>query len=146
MKKITLIISFLMLAVLISSNLIAKNQVKETKIMTVTGGKIIGTLSEDSKIAIYKGIPYATPPVENLRWKAPQKVASWDGVKETKNFGASAIQPKQGPFMMWTKEFIIEPETGYSEDCLNLNVWTENNSSNNKKPVIVGSGAKIKLI
>ena len=137
MKKITLIISFLMLAVLISSNLIAKNQVKETKIMTVTGGKIIGTLSEDSKIAIYKGIPYATPPVENLRWKAPQKVASWDGVKETKNFGASAIQPKQGPFMMWTKEFIIEPETGYSEDCLNLNVWTENNSSNNKKPVIV---------
>ncbi len=54
MKKITLIISFLMLAVLISSNLIAKNQVKETKIMTVTGGKIIGTLSEDSKIAIYK--------------------------------------------------------------------------------------------
>jgi hypothetical protein len=62
-------------------------------------------------------------------------VESWDGVKECTEWSASAIQAEQAPFMMWTKEFIIE-DTGYSEDCLYLNVWTGNDDQTDK-PVVV---------
>lgn len=108
-----------------------------TKAIEVDGGKITGTLSSDSKVAIYKGIPYAASPVGELRWKTPQSVNSWNGVKECADFGPSAIQGPQAPFMMWSKEFIIDTSKGYSEDCLNLNVWSETQGATNKRPVIV---------
>ena len=102
----------------------------------VTGGQISGEYNEDGSVAIYRGIPYAAAPVGDLRWKAPQEVEPWDGVRECTEWGASAIQAEQAPFMMWSTEFIIE-DTGYSEDCLTLNVWTSTDSENEKKPVIV---------
>ncbi|MDS0524286.1 carboxylesterase family protein [Clostridium sp. SHJSY1] len=108
-----------------------------TNEIEVEGGKITGTLLSDSKIAIYKGIPYAAPPVGELRWKEPQPVGSWKGVKECIDFGPSGIQQKQIPFMMWSKEFIIDTSKGYSEDCLTLNVWTKTESTASKRPVIV---------
>ncbi len=105
------------------------------KIIEITSGKIFGTYSEkDESVMVYKGIPYAKPPVGNLRWKAPQDVEPWDGIRECVNWGYSAVQTKQEPFMCWSKEFIIE-DTGYSEDCLTLNVWTQEDSEN--LPVIV---------
>lgn len=101
----------------------------------ISNGKILGTYSEEGSVAIYKGIPYAEPPVGDLRWKAPQAAKDWEGVLECTDWGQSAIQPAQSPFWVWTKEFIIE-DTGYSEDCLTLNVWTKEDSVKNK-PVIV---------
>lgn len=103
----------------------------------VDGGKITGALSTDSEVAIYKGIPYAASPVGELRWKAPQPVVPWSGIKECTDFGPSAIQAEQAPFMMWSKEFIIDTSKGYSEDCLTLNVWSKTESTTNKRPVIV---------
>ncbi len=103
--------------------------------IAVTGGEILGTQSQYEDVIVYKGIPYAAPPIGNLRWKAPQPVIPWNGVKECTDWGYSAIQPKQAPFMMWSKEFIIE-DTGYSEDCLTLNVWAKENNEL-KKPVLV---------
>ncbi|MHC1681418.1 MAG: carboxylesterase family protein [Clostridiaceae bacterium] len=144
-KKFIQILSVSMFAILItacSGSPANKNQnssvkLDPTKAIEVDGGKITGTLSTDSNIAIYKGIPYAAPPVGDLRWKAPEPVVAWDGVKECKDFGPSAIQPEQAPFMMWSKEFIIDTTKGYSEDSLSLNLWTKTESTTNKRPVIV---------
>lgn len=107
-----------------------------TSAIEVTGGQITGDYANDDKtVAVYKGIPYAAAPVGDLRWKVPQDVEPWSDVRACTEWGASAIQPEQAPFMMWTKEFIIE-DTGYSEDCLSLNVWAGVDGEADK-PVIV---------
>ncbi|NLU38842.1 MAG: carboxylesterase family protein [Bacteroidales bacterium] len=88
----------------------------------VEGGIIQGTVTED--LTIYKGIPFAAPPVGDLRWKAPQPVQKWEGVKQTVDF---APAPMQGG----------NPASGKSEDCLYLNVWTPAKSAKEKLPVLV---------
>lgn len=105
-------------------------------VIQLDSGKISGVMNEKTKIVSYKGIPYAKPPVGDLRWKPPQSVDSWDGVKVANSFGNSAVQPPQNPFMMWSTEFIISNKN-YSEDCLNLNVWTDSSSTDGNKAVIV---------
>ena len=100
----------------------------------VDGGTIEGTI--EGGIAVYKGIPFAAPPVGELRWKAPQPVVPWDGVRKCDAFGPSPVQGKPVPFMFWTKEFLI-PAEPISEDCLYLNVWAPAKVSDEKLPVIV---------
>ncbi len=107
--------------------------IRQTETVNVAGGKICGY--NENGINIYKGIPYAAPPVGELRWKEPQPPVSWYGVKECIKWEKSPIQMEQKPFYAWTKEFIIE-DTGYSEDCLYLNVWAPEDMCG-KKPVIV---------
>jgi para-nitrobenzyl esterase len=97
-------------------------------------GKIEGYREEN--IRIFKGIPFAAPPVGALRWKAPQPPAAWKGVKKCVAFSASPIQPKPAPFLCWSKEFIAPPAP-LSEDCLYLNVWTGASSASEKRPVFV---------
>lgn len=108
-------------------------ELKITSPVEVSGGKISGY--QQNGVNIYKGIPFAAPPVGDLRWKAPQPVQNWDGVLACTKWSKSPIQEEQKPFFMWTKEFIIE-DTGFSEDCLYLNVWAPEDLSG-KKPVIV---------
>jgi para-nitrobenzyl esterase len=103
-------------------------------VVAVKNGSLRGSVAGD--LAVYKGIPYAAPPVGELRWKAPQPAASWTGVRDATAFGPSAIQPEQAPFMCWSEEFIIDGIAGYSEDCLYLNVWTKT-SGPAKRPVLV---------
>ncbi len=88
----------------------------------VEGGWIQGIV-EDS-LTIFKGIPFAAPPIGDLRWRAPQPVESWNGIKQTIEFAAS---PMQGG----------NPPSGKSEDCLYLNVWTSAKSETEKIPVLV---------
>lgn len=85
-------------------------------------------------IDIFKGIPFAAPPVGDLRWKAPKEHEPWDGVLQTTAFSASPIQSEPKPFRMWSEEFISPPEP-LSEDCLYLNIWSK--QSKEKKPVFV---------
>ncbi len=115
----------------------------------VTGGQITGALSDDGSVAIYKGIPFAAPPVGDLRWKAPQPVESWEGVKECTEFGPVEYQPfkdvsneellQSQPWMQpYTKDFLVnEEEHVADEDCLYLNVWAPAGETEEKKPVIV---------
>ena len=105
-------------------------------IVKTNDGLVSGTMNQDGDVHIFKGIPFAAPPVGALRWKAPQPVTPWGDVKKCDAFSASPMQNKPTPFMMYTPEFLI-PEQPISEDCLYLNVWTAAKSSKEKRPVIV---------
>ncbi len=112
-----------------------KNGGKNSDTISVEGGMISGVKSSATDVIAYKGIPFAAPPVGDLRWKAPQPVIPWQGVKSCDAFGPSPMQGKPVPFMVYTPEFLI-PEKPISEDCLYLNVWTKAHSGN-KKPVLL---------
>lgn len=88
----------------------------------VAGGRIQGAF--ENGLAVYRGIPYAAPPVGDLRWKAPQPVEPWDGVRRTDRFGPAPIQGDRSG-------------SGMSEDCLYLNVWSPAKSAKEKLPVLV---------
>ena len=103
-------------------------------IVKTDAGIVSGVLNKETNVYSYKGIPFAAPPVAALRWKAPQSVKPWTGIKKCEQFGPSAPQGKPVPFMMYTSEFLI-PAEPINEDCLYLNVWTTRSTS--KKPVIV---------
>jgi para-nitrobenzyl esterase len=111
------------------------NRGKNTDTVRVEGGLISGVNSSSDHVTAFKGIPFAAPPVGALRWKAPQPVHSWPGVKKCNAFGPSPMQAKPVPFMVYTSEFLI-PEEPISEDCLYLNVWTKA-TAGAKKPVFV---------
>ena len=109
------------------------NNIKAVK---TNAGLVSGISNKDGDIHIYKGIPFAAPPIGNLRWKEPQPVVAWSGVKKCDAFSASPMQAKPSPFGVWTEEFLI-PKEPISEDCLYLNVWTGAKKSTEKRPVIV---------
>lgn len=88
----------------------------------VQEGLLQGTVEDG--LTIYKGVPFAAPPVGELRWKAPQPAAKWDGIKQANKF---APAPMQGG----------NPPSGKSEDCLYLNIWTPAKSATDKIPVMV---------
>lgn len=106
----------------------------QSPMVQTASGKVAGSIEENMEV--YKGIPYAAPPVGALRWKAPQPVTAWKDVKICTAFSASPMQAEPRPFMVWSKEYLI-PEKPISEDCLYLNVWTSNSKSKKKKPVFV---------
>ncbi|QMW04336.1 carboxylesterase/lipase family protein [Spirosoma foliorum] len=108
----------------------------QSTIIKTANGQIEGTVNTAGDVRIFKGVPFGAPPVGNLRWKAPQPVANWTGVKKCQAFGPSPMQSKPAPFMYWSTEFLI-PAEPISEDCLYLNVWTAAKSATEKRPVIV---------
>jgi para-nitrobenzyl esterase len=102
----------------------------------VEGGTIAGAVNPGRNIHVFKGIPFAAPPVGALRWKAPQPVLPWKGVRRCEVFGASPMQDAPVPFSMWSQEFLI-PKEPIGEDCLYLNVWTGAAAAAEKRPVLV---------
>ena len=108
----------------------------QNSIVKTANGKIEGITNADKTVRIFKGIPFAEPPVGNLRWKTPQPVKNWTGIKKCITFSASPIQNKPVPFMCWSEEFIARPEP-LSEDCLYLNIWTSAKAKNEKQAVFV---------
>lgn len=102
----------------------------------VSGGMITGTPGSAPSVTVFRGIPYAAPPVGNLRWKAPQPVVGWKGVRAANKFGDVCMQNplKEGSF--YQVEFYEKPEP-MSEDCLYLNLWTAAASSDEKRAVMV---------
>src|SRR3954464_3993860 len=97
-------------------------------VVKIANGTLEGT--NESGIRTFKGIPFAAPPVGNLRWREPQPVVNWQGVRKTDHFGPRAMQAPIFGDMGFRSD-------GMSEDCLYLNVWSPSNAGNKKLPVLV---------
>lgn len=97
---------------------------------TIANGIIEGLYNTHTGIQTYFGIPFAQPPVGALRWKAPQPLANWKGVKQTKKFGPRPMQT-----IVWGD--MNSRSDGVSEDCLYLNVWTPAKRTDKNLPVLV---------
>jgi len=123
------------IAVFCSCGKIADKTLNVEAVIT-QAGIVAGKTSTGGDVAIFLGIPYAAPPVGDLRWKAPQAVEVWEGVRECVNPPASAMQPDPKPFFCWSQEFIT-PAKPMSEDCLYLNIWTPAKKADEKLPVMV---------
>ena len=101
-------------------------------VVDIDTGSVRGeVLDEASGLTVYRGIPFAAPPVGDQRWKAPQPAAKWEGVRDAKEFGA--ICPQAPTLTILTGESL----PGSSEDCLFLNVWTETGEGDDPRPVMV---------
>lgn len=102
-------------------------------------GWVLGIPAADPRITAFKGIPFAAPPVGDLRWKAPQPAADWEGVRECYTFGNIAMQevPGQNPNDLYSKEWHVDTEVPMGEDCLQLNIWTPTKTGDEKFPVMV---------
>jgi para-nitrobenzyl esterase len=97
----------------------------DAPVATLNSGQLRGALL-DSDGAAFKGIPYAQPPVGDLRWREPQPVKSWTGVRDAASFGAACAQNSGN-----------RPMANSQEDCLFLNVWNAEWPAKAKKPVMV---------
>jgi para-nitrobenzyl esterase len=102
----------------------------------IESGAISGVPGLNPEVRVFEGVPYAAPPVGNLRWRSPKPAAKWEGVREAGKFGANCMQrqPNGGGF---PPNGGIRPDPGMSEDCLFLNVYTAAKSARDKRPVMV---------
>ena len=105
----------------------------------IRNGMVEGLPAADPRITSFKGIPYAAPPVGDLRWKAPQRVKDWDGVLKAWSYAPRSVQKKPGldPDNIYSREWNIDPEDPQSEDSLYLNVWTPARTFDEKLPVFI---------
>ena len=119
---------------------------QKAAIVNVEGGQIQGVKTQDNEVEVYCGIPYAKAPIGELRWKEPQDVEPWEGVKDCTKFAPRAMQASTS-FMMnslqdmyleggWHIDLTSTPDLPMSEDCLYLNVYKPVNASANT-PVLV---------
>jgi para-nitrobenzyl esterase len=99
----------------------------------ISEGRILGEFATDG-VRVFRGVPYAAPPVGDLRWRDPQPPTSWAGVRDARTFGARCMQPA-GNVSGRVPDAISSLAVG--EDCLYLNVWTAASSPRDRRPVIV---------
>ncbi|MCR4880107.1 MAG: carboxylesterase family protein [Bacilli bacterium] len=127
-------------------NAVRNSNPEKTEVLEIANGKIQGVYNEDKSVQVYAGIPYAEAPVGDLRWKEPQDVKDWDGVKDCSKFAARAMQTDGPAFIdglvniyserMYVPNFNMEPLQNMSEDCLYLNVWKPNTTETNL-PILI---------
>lgn len=97
-------------------------------VVSVAQGDLQGV--SEGNINVFRGIPYATPPTGDLRWKPPAAPAAWEDLRDASAFGPSCIQPPVPPTSVYN-----DPPSEASEDCLSLNIWAPDDAED--APVIV---------
>jgi para-nitrobenzyl esterase len=131
----TKLASSITLAILFSAtSILIAQKPPEARPIHIENGKLLGFLTSDQKVIAYKGIPYAQPPMAELRWRPPQPVGRWKGILAARDFGPHCVQFGSYPDMVFH-------DPGPSEDCLTLNVWAPADAKFDKKspglPVMV---------
>ncbi|MCR5337405.1 MAG: carboxylesterase family protein [Lachnospiraceae bacterium] len=100
-------------------------------------GMVKGLQGTDARITVYKGIPFAAPPVGKNRWRAPQPAENWEGIRECYSFGPISVQDTPGMGDdLYCREWHVDCDIPMDEDCLYLNVWTPAKSADEKLPVL----------
>src|SRR5262245_20271815 len=118
----------MLLGFIIVSGAISAMGADSDPIAAVSGGRVRGAIL-DKGGAVFKGIPYAHPPIGDLRWREPMPVKPWDGVRDAVTFGAMCAQ---------TSTLLVRNGAEISkEDCLYLSVWTPEWPAKSKKPVMM---------
>ncbi|MET0987903.1 MAG: carboxylesterase family protein [Steroidobacteraceae bacterium] len=112
----------------LSMQALAASGAEPQALVTIDTGKLRGQV-EDA-LAVYRGVPFAAPPIGDLRWRAPQPAAKWDGVKEALKFGPRCQQLPLETAPWLSKGMVV------SEGCLTLNVWGPKDTKK-KVPVMV---------
>jgi para-nitrobenzyl esterase len=113
-----------MITVALAASMTAADRVK------IDDGTLEGTVNADSSVRIFRGVPFAAPPVGNLRWQAPQPVQPWKGLRKADEFGGYCVQGKVfGDILPRAKEM--------TEDCLYLTVWAPAKPAAARLPVYV---------
>jgi carboxylesterase type B len=125
-RKITANLFWILLALLCST--LPARAAMQAAVRTDAGMIAGRTTDRDASISVYKGIPFAAPPVGALRWRAPQPPAHWQGVREADRFSAACVQQPTPR---------TDTKLSMSEDCLYLNLWTGAAAATEKRPVMV---------
>lgn len=114
----------LLLSAAIALMAVCANAQKQGPVLSIEGGQVQGVSTDIKDVTVFRGIPFAAPPIGQNRWKAPQPVIPWEGVKLCDTFGHPPFQAAHYPGG-YTTEWGYGAEAPYSEDCLYLNVWTK---------------------
>lgn len=128
MKKLTKISkTWIGAALAVAALLCVRPAAAQIGIVSVTGGRVEGVTVDGT--TSFKGIPFVAPPVGNLRWRPPQPVRPWPGIRKAEHFAPGCMQPANAVPLLG------EP-SAMSEDCLYLNVWTPAKFANARLPVV----------
>ncbi|SET90443.1 para-nitrobenzyl esterase [Draconibacterium orientale] len=119
MKSLTLLA-----VIFIAFALVSCTENDPNPVLTIEGGQIQGVETEVEGIVAYKGVPFAAPPVGELRWREPQPVVPWEGVKIADTYGDAASQTTWDPESFYGREWQASGTAPFTEDCLYLNIWT----------------------
>jgi para-nitrobenzyl esterase len=109
-----------------------------TSSVQIESGAIEGVPGEAPGVLVFKGIPYAAPPVGPLRWRPPQPPRAWSGVRSGATFSKSCVQELRRSLLPWTEEYMLRNDV--DEDCLALNIWVPASAVGNPRerlPVFV---------
>jgi para-nitrobenzyl esterase len=126
--KPTNLTTLLFIALLLSSTMVERASAQDH--VKTANGMVEGSSEQRSGIRTFKGVPFGSPPVGDLRWQPPQPVKNWKRVLKTAQFGPRCMQRPIFGDMGFRSN-------GMSEDCLYLNIWTPAKSSKERLPVLV---------
>jgi para-nitrobenzyl esterase len=135
MRRTTATLAFALTAALVVVSSIATPAAISDPVAIATGR--ISGITLPSGVRAFKGIPFAAPPVGDLRWKAPQPAAKWEGVRKADQFDNVCVQPSQPNRVPNNVTVDLPDSPKTSEDCLYLNVWTSANRAGDRRPVMV---------